>query len=502
MAATVLEMNAITKRFPGVLALDDVSFSVKKGEVHILLGENGAGKSTLVKVLAGIHPKDEGEIILNGEKIDITSPKHAQDLGISMIHQELNLVQTMSVAENIYLGREPVSVKPVGKIGWGQLYRDAQHILDELQVDINPRTILKNLGIAQQQMVELAKALSFETDIIIMDEPTAVLTNKEIATLFKVIKKVTQKGVSIIYISHRLEEFAELGDRVTVLRDGKAIKTLDIAKTNTNELIKLMVGRELKEMFPKISVQIGEEVLRAENLTRSGVIKDISFSLRRGEILGVAGLVGSGRTEVARAIFGADRLDSGGLYIDGKKKKIKCPEDAIAAGIGFVTEDRKKQGLVLQMSVAKNVSLSKLGQFIKLGKIDLKKEETSTREYINKLKIKTPSTKAMVRNLSGGNQQKVVLAKWLLSQSRIFIFDEPTRGIDVGAKVEVYNLMNTLLQNGASIIMISSELPEVLGMSDRVMVMCRGQVQAVMDIAETDQEKILFYATGGGKYNA
>jgi ribose transport system ATP-binding protein len=455
-----------------------------------------------VKVLAGINQKDEGEIILNGRIVEITSPKHAQDLGISMIHQELNLVQTMSVAENIYLGREPLSLKAAGKISWKQLYMRAQKILDELHIDIKPKTILKNLGIAQQQMVELAKALSFDTDIIIMDEPTAVLTNKEIKTLFEVIKKVTQKGVSIVYISHRLEEFAELGDRVTVLRDGRAIKTLDIAKTNTNELIKLMVGRELKDMFPKDSIPIGEEVLRVENLNRDGVIKDISFGLRRGEILGVAGLVGSGRTEVARAVFGADKADSGRIYVDGKNMKIKNPGDAIAAGIGFVTEDRKKQGLVLQMSISKNVSLSMLQRFIKLGKIDLKKEEKTTCEYIDKLRIKTPGAKAIVRNLSGGNQQKVVLAKWLLSQSKIFIFDEPTRGIDVGAKVEVYNLMNTLLHNGASIIMISSELPEILGMSDRVMVMCRGEIRAVMDIAEADQEKILFYATGGGKYNA
>ena len=501
-AATVLEMKSITKRFPGVLALNDVSLEVRKGEVHILAGENGAGKSTLVKVLAGINSKDGGEIIFKGKKIEITSPRHAQDLGISMIHQELNLVQTLSVAENIFLGREPVSMKAIAKIDWRRMHREAQRILEELHIDINSRATLKNLGIAQQQMVELAKALSFEAEVIIMDEPTAVLTRREIVTLFDVIKKVTQKGVSIIYISHRLEEFAKVGDRVTVLRDGRTIKTLEIADTDIDELIRLMVGRELNEMFPKAAIPIGKEVLRVEGLSRSNAISNISFSVRQGEILGVAGLVGSGRTEMARAIFGADRADSGRVYIHGRETKIRWPGDAIAAGIGFVTEDRKRQGLVLPFSVAQNVSLSKLGLFIRWGKISLKKEEKTTAEYIDRLRVKTPGTKAIVRNLSGGNQQKVVLAKWLLSQSKIFIFDEPTRGIDVGAKVEVYNLMNTLLRGGASIIMISSELPEILGMSDRVMVMCRGEVMKIMDIAEADQEKVLFYATGGGKYNA
>jgi ribose transport system ATP-binding protein len=335
-----------------------------------------------------------------------------------------------------------------------------------------------------------------------MDEPTAVLTRREIATLFDVIKKVTQKGVSIIYISHRLEEFSKVGDRVTVLRDGRTIKTLEIADTGINELIRLMVGRELNEMFPKVDIPVGEEVLRVEGLSRGKEISNVSFSVRQGEILGVAGLVGSGRTEMARAIFGADHPDSGRVYIHGQETKIRWPGDAIAAGIGFVTEDRKQQGLVLPFSVAQNVSLSKLGLFIRWGKINLKKEDNTAGEYIDRLRIKTPGTRAIVRNLSGGNQQKVVLAKWLLSQSKIFIFDEPTRGIDVGAKVEVYNLMNTLLKSGASIIMISSELPEIMGMSDRIMVMCRGEVMKIMDIAEADQEKVLFYATGGGKYNA
>lgn len=494
-------MNSITKSFPGVLALNGVSLEAKKGEVHILVGENGAGKSTLVKVLAGIYSKDAGEIILNGRKVEITSPKHAQDLGISMIHQELNLVQTLSVAENIFLGREPISFGAIGKIDWRQMHRNAQKILDDLHVDIKSKSILTNLGIAQQQMVELAKALSFEADIIIMDEPTAVLTNKEIETLFDVIKKVTQKGVTIIYISHRLEEFAKMGDRVTVLRDGKSIKTLEIANTSTQELIRLMVGRELNEMFPKAEIPIGEEVLRVEGLNRGGAVKDINFSLRRGEILGVAGLVGSGRTEMARAIFGADRTDGGRIYICGAERKIRNPGDAIAAGIGFVTEDRKGQGLVLQLSIAQNVSLSKLSLFTRWGKINLKKEGKTAGEYIEKMRIKAPSVQVIVQNLSGGNQQKVVLAKWLLSQSKIFIFDEPTRGIDVGAKVEVYNLMNTLLKNGAAIIMISSELPEILGMSDRVMVMCRGENLKIMDVEQANQEKILFYATGGGKYN-
>lgn len=502
MREVVLEMKSIYKRFPGVLALDGAHIQVRKGEVHILLGENGAGKSTLVKILAGAYAKDSGEILLHGKHIEITSPKHAQDLGICMIYQELNLIQNLSVAENIFLGREPLSTKIKGKIDWKKLYSEAGMILERLQVPVNPRTRVKDLGIAQQQMIEVAKALSTNSRIIIMDEPTAVLTNNEIGTLFKTIRKVQEDGVSIIYISHRLEEFEQIGDRVTVMRDARTIQTLNIADTTTDKLISLMVGRELTDKFPRVDKTIGDETLRVENLNRQGVIKNISFNLHKGEILGIAGLVGSGRTEVARAIFGADPIDSGKIIINGKPVRIRTTQDAIRAGLGFVTEDRKKQGLVLTMSVKDNITLSSLNLLTTHARIDLNAEKIIADDFISKLKIKTPGSKQKVMNLSGGNQQKVVLAKWLLSKSKIFIFDEPTRGIDVGAKTEVYHLMNELILGGAAIIMISSELPEILGMSDRVIVMCRGEITMTMKKEEATQEGVLYFATGGGKYIA
>lgn len=502
MEEIVLEMKSIMKRFPGVLALDDAHLQIRKGEVHILLGENGAGKSTLVKILAGAYSKDAGEILLHGKRIEITSPKHAQDLGICMIYQELNLIQNLSVAENIFLGREHSSAKIKGKIDWKRLHAEASMILDRLQIPVNPRTKVKDLGIAQQQMVEVAKALSTNSRIIIMDEPTAVLTSKEIDTLFETIRRVRKDGVSIVYISHRLEEFEQIGDRVTVMRDARTIQTMKISDTTTDKLISLMVGRELTDKFPRVEKTIGDQVLRVENLNRRGVIKDISFELHRGEILGIAGLVGSGRTEVARAIFGADPIDSGAIIINGKPVTIKTTRDAIKAGLGFVTEDRKKQGLVLSMSVKDNITLSSLNLLTTHARIDLNAEKIIADDFISKLKIRTPGSRQKVMNLSGGNQQKVVLAKWLLSKSKIFIFDEPTRGIDVGAKTEVYHLMNELILGGAAIIMISSELPEILGMSDRVIVMCRGEVTMTMNRDEATQEGVLYYATGGGKYIA
>jgi ribose transport system ATP-binding protein len=495
-------MDAVTKRFPGVLALDGVHLDIIRGEVHLLAGENGAGKSTLVKILAGAYKKDSGQITLNGQVLEHLTPKHAQELGISIIYQEFNLIPYLSVAENIFLGREILSKKVPGKINWSKMFEDAQVILDDLHSNIQAKAIVRDLGVAQQQMVEVAKVMSLKSEIIIMDEPTASLTNKEIDSLFNTIRKLKEKGISIIYISHRLEEFKQIGDRVTVMRDGKTIKTLEIKDTNTDELIRLMVGRELKEKFPKISTQKGAEVLKVSNLSTKKLLKNVSFNLHAGEILGVAGLVGAGRTEMARAIFGLDHIESGEIIVNDKKLTISKPRDAIKAGFGFITEDRKTEGLVLTLDVGSNITLAGLSDFTKGLHVNLKKEKSVINDYISKLNIKTYDSTQKALYLSGGNQQKVVIAKWLLSKSKIFIFDEPTRGIDVGAKTEVYNLINELLKGGAAVLLISSELPEILGMSDRIIVMCRGEITAELQTKETTQENILFFATGGKKYIA
>lgn len=502
MSEFILQMKSVSKRFPGVLALDGVHLEIKKGEVHLLAGENGAGKSTLVKILAGAYKKDSGEIVLKGRTVEHLTPKHAQELGISIIYQEFNLVPYLSVAENIYLGREIMSKKMPGKINWDKMYRCAQKILDDLHVNIQAKTIVRDLGVAQQQMVEVAKVMSLNSEIIIMDEPTASLSNKEIESLFATIKKLKEKGISIIYISHRLEEFVQIGDRVTVMRDGKTIRTLELKDTTTDELIKLMVGRELKEKFPKISIKKGEEVLGVSGLATRKLLRNINFSLRAGEILGVAGLVGSGRTEMARAIFGLDHIEKGEITVNGVQTRIRNPREAIDAGIGFITEDRKSEGLVLTLDVGSNITLTGLNEFSGGIHINLRKERLAIDEYISKLNIKTFGSTQKAMNLSGGNQQKVVIAKWLLSKSKIFIFDEPTRGIDVGAKTEVYSLINELLKGGAAVLFISSELPEILGMSDRIIVMCRGEITAELETHEATQEKILYYATGGNKYSA
>ncbi|WP_406547942.1 sugar ABC transporter ATP-binding protein [Clostridium ljungdahlii] len=497
MSETILKMENITKSFSGVTVLKNSGIEVKKGEVHILLGENGAGKSTLMKILSGAYSKDSGDIILNGNKVEINSPKDAEKLGISIIYQEFNLVPYMTVAENIYLGREPESKVP-GKVNFKKMYNDAQKMIDYLNVDIPVDKPIKNLGIAQQQMVEIAKALSVHSDIIIMDEPTAALTEKEIDNLFKIMRKIKSEGVSIIYISHRLEEFAQIGDRVTVMRDGETVETVNIKGTSIDELIKLMVGREIKEKFPKIKVDLGEEILRVKGLTKKGVFENINFSLRLGEILGFSGLMGAGRTEVMRAIFGIDSFDSGEIYLKGKKVEINSPMKAIKNGIGFVTENRRDEGLVLQMGVGQNITLASLGKYISNPiKLNLRKEVKEIKDYISKLSIKSSGYRQIAGTLSGGNQQKIVIAKWLLSDSKVLIVDEPTRGIDVGAKIEIYNIMNDLVKSGVGIIMVSSELPEVLGMSDRILVMCRGKITGELNKDEATQEKIMHYATGG-----
>ncbi|MBI5091389.1 MAG: sugar ABC transporter ATP-binding protein [Candidatus Hydrogenedentes bacterium] len=495
MSEFVLEMKDITKQFPGVLAVNKAQLNLRPGEVHCLVGENGAGKSTLMKILSGAQPADSGEILIDGKPVHITSPHHAQQLGIAMIYQEFNLSPFLNVAENIFLGREP-RLGPTPFINWTKMYADAQAILDRIRVKLDVRKPVNECSVAQQQMVEIAKALSSNSKIIVMDEPSATLTDHELEALFELIRGLRREGIGMIYISHRLEEIFGLGDRVTVMRDGNYVGTYPVAEVTREDLIRMMVGRELKDEFPKDIVARGPERLRVEGLTRDGVFEDVSFAVHEGEIVGLTGLVGAGRTEVARAIFGADAITGGQIFLSGKPITVKSPKDAIRQGIGLLTEDRKNQGLVLGMTVCENTTLANLKSLVRFVFVDHRRERTVTEQYVKELQIKTPSVEQTAQNLSGGNQQKVVLAKWLFTQSKVLIFDEPTRGIDVGAKVEIYKLMNDLMRRGVSILMISSELPEVLGMCDRVLVMHEGRLAGELSRAEATQEGILRLATG------
>jgi ribose transport system ATP-binding protein len=489
-------MRHIGKQYPGVKALDDVSLTVGVGEVHALLGENGAGKSTLMKILAGAQPRDTGDILLNGKPVTIDSPQSAMELGISIIYQEFNLVPYLTVGENIFLGREPRAAIP-GFVDFREMYRRSQEIIDRLGVRIDARATVEHLSIAQQQMVEIARATSRQSRIIVMDEPSATLTDHELKALFELIRQLKSEGVSVVYISHRLEEVFEVCDRATIMRDGHHVATRDVADLTRDEIIRLMVGRELKDAIPKVAATPGASALKVTNLRRNGVLHDVSFEVRAGEVLGFAGLVGAGRTETARAIFGADPIDGGTIEVFGKPVQIHSPQDAIRNGIGLVTEDRKQQGLVLGMTVRENTTLAHLDALASLGFIRRRQENEVAEKYRSDLAIKTPTIEQEARNLSGGNQQKVVLAKWLFTGSKILIFDEPTRGIDVGAKSEIYKLMNQLAAEGVAIIMISSELPEVLGMSDRILVMHEGKIAGELSRAEATQEKIMHLATGG-----
>ncbi|MGA2989466.1 MAG: sugar ABC transporter ATP-binding protein [Candidatus Korobacteraceae bacterium] len=491
-----LEMRGIVKHFPGVLALKGVDLDVRLGEVHVLLGENGAGKSTLIKVLSGVYTPDSGEILFEGQAAHIRKPHDAQKLGVSTIYQEFNLAPDMTVAENIFLGREPMLSESLGLVDRKKLVRQTREILSTFDIRVAPQTIVRRLGVAQQQMVEIAKALSLNSRIIIMDEPTAVLTAHEIHTLFRMIRDFKARGIAIIYISHRLDEVKKIGDRATILRDGAKVGTVNVAETPVDQLIRMMVGRDLKDKFPKVSVAPGEEVLRVEHLSRKGVLHDISLSLRRGEILGVAGLVGSKRTEMARAVFGADRKDSGQVIVRGNPAEIKSPAHAISKRLALLPEDRKQHGVLRYMSVKHNITLSMVKRFLHGGLLSLGQEKKAAQESVSSLRIATPSLDRWVMYLSGGNQQKVVIAKWLGTDTDIFIFDEPTRGIDVGAKVEVYQLMGDLVKRGAAIMMISSELPEILGMSDRIIVMREGRIAGELTRQEATEEKILNYALG------
>jgi len=483
-------MKGITKDYPGVRALDDVRFEVKRGEVHALVGENGAGKSTLIKLLSGAVERDKGDILFNGTKIVSSTPQEIQQLGISIIYQEFNLIPNLSVAENIFLGRER---KKITSRKW-EIQKSAE-ILSGLGTDLDPRTPVNRLGVAQQQIVEIARALSVNAKLIAMDEPSSALTEREIGKLFELIIKLKSEDVSIIYISHRLDEIFEIADTVTVFRDGKCINTSQIKEISKQQLIQMMVGRKLDEAFPEKKSVAGEEILSLRGVTRKGVIEDISFSLRKGEILGITGLVGAGRTELARAIFGADEIDEGEFYLDGNPVEISSPIDAIKKGISLLTEDRKLYGLILGMSVRENIVLASLRNFSKFFVVKKKQQKDIADKFINELRIKTPSQEQLVRNLSGGNQQKVVLSKWLLANSKVIIFDEPTKGIDVGAKIEIYQLMRNLAEDGVGIIMISSELPEIIGMSDRIIVMNEGRITGELDKQNATQAKIMSYAT-------
>ena len=491
----LLEMNGIHKRFHGVHALRGVHFDLKGGEVHALVGENGAGKSTLMKVLTGIHQQDEGEIFYLGSPYSVKNIGESQQLGISMIHQELNMMNHLTVAQNMFIGRESMNGKIF--INDAEMVKEAQKYFDLIGIKIDPRTTLGNLTVGKQQMVEIAKAISRDCKLLILDEPTAALTQSEIDELFKIMADLKSKGIGMIYISHRMDEIKLISDRITVMRDGEYVGTVDTANVTKDEIINMMIGRVVYE-DPKTHSEVAEDadvVLEVKNLCSGRTIRDVSFKLRRGEILGFSGLMGAGRTEVARAIFGADPFDSGEIYVNGKKVDIKTPSDAVNHGIGYLSEDRKRFGLMLFKSVAENTAIASMDKYVKAGIIDDGALKDEAVVFNKKLRTKTPSIEQILKNLSGGNQQKVIIARWLIQDSDILIFDEPTRGIDVGAKSEIYALMNELSKQGKSIIMISSELVEILRMSDRVLVMCEGRKTGELDISEANQENIMQLAT-------
>ena len=494
MSDVILQMRDIEKRFAGVHALKSVQFELRAGEVHALMGENGAGKSTLIKVLCGIHKRDGGEIVYFGEPVHFNGIADSQKVGISVIHQELNMMNHLTVAQNIFIGREP---RKGPFIDDAKMVEDAKALFEKIGVKIDPTVQLGTLTVGKQQMVEIVKAVSHDCKLLVLDEPTAALTQPEVEELFKIMNDLKAKGIGMIYISHRMDEITRISDRVTVMRDGEYVDTVDTASVTKDDIVKMMVGRVIygeqkaaSEVAPDAPV-----VLEVKNLNAGKEVKNVDFNLRKGEILGFAGLMGAGRTEVARALYGADLKQTGEIFINGKKVNIKTPEQAVKHGICYLSEDRKRFGLMLDKSVTENTTIASVDTFIHSGLISDNEMKISSAEYNEKLRTKTPSMEQLLKNLSGGNQQKVIIARWLMKNCDIFIFDEPTRGIDVGAKSEIYNLMDDLAKQGKSIIMISSELAEVLRMSDRILVMCEGRKTGELDIAEATQENIMKLAT-------
>lgn len=493
MNEVIVSMENICKTFPGVKALDHVKFELRSGEVMALLGENGAGKSTLMKVLSGVYTRDEGSLKIFGKEYGDLTPKQAQEVGVAIIHQELNMCRHLSVAENMFLGRE---ISGRFALNNAKMEQEAKRILDDLKIDIDPKETVGELPVSKQQMVEIAKALSINAKILIMDEPTSSLTAREIEDLFRIIKKLKAEGKGIVYISHRLEELQHIVDRVTIMRDGQYITSMNFGDVTMEQIISYMVGREIKEKFPRVECKKGKKVFEVKNLNAGRMVRDINFSVYEGEIVGFAGLMGAGRTETTRAIFGVDPKESGEIYVDDKEIQIKCPMDAIKNGVVLAPEDRKKDGLCTKLSIRHNLTLPNLDIVCnKLGVVDSKKEDALCQKAVVDLKIKTPSVEVDSGNLSGGNQQKVVVGKWLARNSRVVIFDEPTRGIDVGAKVEIYNLMNELKKQGIAVMFVSSEMPEVMGIADRIIVMCDGRITGEVMARDTTQNEILTLAT-------
>lgn len=493
MPKDIVQMQHISKTFPGVKALDDVSFYLKSGEVMALLGENGAGKSTLVKILSGVYPKDGGTIEVFGSEIREMTTQKARELGIAIIHQELNMCQHLTVAENIFLGRERTNGMVLSE---KEMNREAAAILDRMNINLNPEELVGSLAVSRQQMVEIAKALSMKARILIMDEPTSALTSREINDLFAIIKKLKKEGCGIIYISHRLEELKHIVDRVTIMRDGRFITTMDFDQNRMEEIISHMVGREIRQKFPRVSCPQGKKILEVRNLNAGRMVRGINLELYKGEIVGIAGLMGAGRTETTRAIFGADPKETGQIFLDGTEIAVHNVEDSIKAGIVLVPEDRKRDGLCTKLSIRDNIALPNLDMLCgALGVVNRKKEREMTEKIVVSLKIKLPNAEVDAGSLSGGNQQKVVVGKWLARNSRVVIFDEPTRGIDVAAKVEIYNLMNDLKQTGIGVLFVSSEMTEILGISDRIIVMCDGRITGEMKTSEATQDQILKLAT-------
>ncbi|MGF1734993.1 ribose ABC transporter ATP-binding protein RbsA [Photobacterium satsumensis] len=493
MTQPILELKDIEKAFPGVKALDKASLNVYPGKVMALMGENGAGKSTLMKALTGIYHMDAGEIRYQGEAVNFNGPRHSQEAGISIIHQELNLIPELTIAENIYLGREKTN--SFGGIKWSQMYKEADALLARLNVKHSSRSLLGELSLGEQQMVEIAKALSFKSQVIIMDEPTDALTDTETESLFKVINELREEGTGIVYISHRLKEIFEICDDITVLRDGKFIGQRAVADIDEDTMIEMMVGRRLDEQYPRIDVKHGTTCLEVKNLNGAGV-KDVSFTLDRGEILGISGLMGAGRTELMKVIYGALKRESGDVVLDGKAINPLSPQDGLANGIAYISEDRKGDGLILGLSVKENMSICSLEQLSKGVQLRHYDEVTAVEDFIRLFNIKTPTRNQIIGNLSGGNQQKVAIAKGLMTRPKVLILDEPTRGVDVGAKKEIYQLINQFKSEGMSIILVSSEMPEVLGMSDRILVMHEGKISGEFMAEDADQEKLLACAVG------